>query len=1119
MPEDAPSYIQASSSSARMDTKEDLPAASSASDGVADLSKVREIYYPCFGNVDAMSYCEARMYGLSFRRLHDEWVVMGKPQIDTSHWPRMIGHRGLPTSPEDLVNAAEYYDRKLFSQVMLVAQGKPANRDRPLDDFVVSMVTVAAVINADFVTYRLVRDQPTVEEAIAQRTWHHHFTTFLQDSIRFFCIERRVCDRLGPHDCIIPLLFGQAHSMSLPTLLETFAYQVEIFQNLFPNFGEHISRCAEAQPQQPWTSPSGIASPYAGSTDTGPHQGLEPYDRTSSQDQTYSTEERRFQYEGEERSFRTDVDSNQQQNFGAKRRLIVAMVPGEVKQRNDTFAANIDSAIRCDVPLDKVVSLIDSKLSISTSTSASSASTPLSITTTVPIPAPHPGSEVSRRTSVPSSDSEWPKRRRGEASNSATEDGGADIDSSNLTLRPPLQSHASWSGGMPGRSTSEEHNTITPEEALAAHQGRAHNSSAYSYFSSLPTTPTELISPTSLIPAQEGHASTDRRTYRSNTGLIPLTSSSDPDSRKRTRAEQNREKMKAYHRRVMQQREALTSVLTDMSAHVGAIPMSSMRAGAGSLPGLIGGDGAASIRMMEVAPRDGTMSSFGRSTQEQTWSVSLRNKQKQESKARLRKREIDQVHELGLYANYATAILGRSSKSGPLATTGASSRLNDEAKSPSTSWRQLHAHQVAEADVHMSQAILRVFLRHRPTWIALISAEQRLATEVAKLSPKTEEVQSLQAEGKDADGTSTGKGIKALIDRLQMEERAGTLAISTAEATTSLPGGPLYDHQNQLARGNAGMYTSALITGGGADGTSRAAAAATQQFAGQGTFSQPGLMEGGTLILSPGASDYEVAVSPSGVTRAAGVDEGSDYFAQERRRHGSRYSGGSDPGSASVLAVPMATGYSAEQAGAQIGRMSQLGGYRSLDSAAGSGMAPSVLSSHTSYGYNTLYAGEGSQQRMGAQELERQSQRPMGAGMQPSQAASSMQEMQLRVSTPYDGRGYGQTMMHAAPGSRVDAAAALYHTQPLQAQPYEYQQHGSSQGGAQASGEQQHHQQRHHQQQQQQQQQHQQQAHGLQAPSPSMLQYRSGQPGTPQYPPRNPQQYPYNHQPGSYGGP
>ncbi|SPO31645.1 uncharacterized protein UTRI_06315_B [Ustilago trichophora] len=1106
MSEDGPSYIQASSSPARMDSKEDPTIASSASDGVADLSKVRKIYYPCFGKVDAMSYCEARMYGLGFRRLHDEWVVMGKPQIDTNHWPRMVGHRGLPTSPEDLVNVAEYYDQKLFSQVMLVAQGKPANRDRPLDDFVVSMVTVAAVINADFVTYRLVRDQPTVEEAIAQRTWHHHFTTFLQDSIRFFCIERRVCDRLGPHDCIIPLLFGQAHSMSLPTLLETFAYQVEIFQNLFPNFGEHISRCAEAQPQQPWTAPSGIPSPYAGSTEIGPDQGLSHYDRASSQDQTYSTDEQRTQFEGGGRSFSsTEGGSSQQQAFGPNRRLTVAVVPGEVKQRNDTFAATIDSAIRCDVPLDKVVSLIDSKLSISTSTSASSASTPLSTTTTAPIAAPHPSSGVSSRTSVPSSDSEWPKRWRGETSNSATEDRGADIDSTNLTLRPPLQSGASWSGGIPGRSNSEEHNTNTPEEALAAHQDRAHSISAYSYFSSLPTTPTELISPTSLIPAQEGHPYTDRRTYRSNTGLIPMTSSSDPDSRKRSRAEQNREKMKAYHRRVMQQREALTSVLTDMSAHVGAIPVSSIRAGTGSLLGLMGGDATAAIGTLEGAQGAGAMSSFGRSTQEPNWSVSLRNKQKQESKARLRKREIDQVHELGLYANYAMDILTRSPESDSTATRGAQNRPNNEANGSSTPWRQLQAHQMAEADAHMSQAILRVFLRHRPTWIALISAEQRLSTEVAKLSPRTEEVQSLQAEGRDADDSSTEKGIKALIDRIQMEERAGTLAISTAEARAPLAGGSLYDHQNQLARENAVMGKAGSMMGGGGGGTSRSAsaAAAAQQLAGQGAYNRPGFMEGGTLILSPGASELGAAVSPSGVTSPMGVDEGSDYFAQERRRYGGRFSGGSDTGSASVLSMPMGSGYNMEQAGAQLARMSQPGAHRGAGSAAGSGMPPSVLSSHASYGYNTIYAGDGSQQRLEAQGAERQGPAPMGGGMPPTQAAPLMQGMQLPVSTPYDGRGYGQTVMYSTAGSRVDADTALYHTQPLQGHSYG---HGSSQSGGQASGEQQH------------QHQQQQQGHGLQAPSPSILQYRSGQPASPQYSPLNQQQHPYNEQQGPYSG-
>ena len=125
-------------------------------------------------------------------------------------------------------------------------------------------------------------------------------------------------------------------------------------------------------------------------------------------------------------------------------------------------------------------------------------------------------------------------------------------------------------------------------------------------------------------------------------------------------------------------------------------------------------------------------------------------------------------------------------------------------------------------------------------------------------------------------------------------------------------------------------------------------------------------------------------------------------------------------------------------------------------------------------------------------EMERQAQATMG-GMQPGQATSSMQGMQLRVSTPYDTRAFAPSMVPAAAASRVEAAPALYHTQPLQTHPYAYS--SSGQQGAEDA----------------------QQVHGLQAPplpssSSSMLQYRTSQPASPPYP-----QNAYG-QPGPYGG-
>lgn len=489
------------------------------------------------------------------------------------------------------------------------------------------------------------------------------------------------------------------------------------------------------------------------------------------------------------------------------------------------------------------MTLIEWKLSISTSSSVSTASTPLSVTTSTPAQGTQQSSLGSSRTGGSSSDAGWPIRRRGEASDLSTDEGGADIEATNLTLRPPLHSHASWSGAIPGRSTSEEYSTITPEEGLAVPAGRAHSNSAYSYFSSLPTTPTELIPPSALVPGSEGaHAYTDRRSFRSSTGVLLLTSStSDAESRKRTRAEQNREKMKAYHRRVMQQREALTSVLSDMSAHVGTIPMASVRARAGSM---LGSDARESS------------SSIGRSTQEPSWSVSLRNKQKQESKARLRKREIDQVHELGLYANYASATLARCSSGAASSSTG-SEDYRDEQGSSATAWRQLHAQQVAEADVHMSQAIARVFMRHRPNWIALISAEQRLAGEVAKLSPGTQEERSAHGMGGGGDtgsDTLAGKGIKALIDRIQMDERAGVLATPMGHSAPMLPRLSMYDQQNQLAQGSGGMGSPGSAIG--VMGGEALRSTPGQLSAGSSGYDQTGLAGAGPLVVSPGTTEY-----------------------------------------------------------------------------------------------------------------------------------------------------------------------------------------------------------------------------------------------------------------------
>lgn len=615
---------------------------------------------------------------------------------------------------------------------------------------------------------------------------------------------------------------------------------------------------------------------------------------------------------------------------------------------------------------------------------------------------------------------------------------------------------------------------------MAAPEGRSHSNSAYSYFSSLPTTPTELLSPHGVIGTQQdaSHPYVDRRAYRSGSGMLTMTSSTDSEMRKRTRAEQNREKMKAYHRRVMQQREALSSILMDMNAHVGASPVQSMRTTGGMLGSLMG---EASSMGNAEGLSGGTASSIGRSAQEPSWSVSLRNKQKQESKARLRKREIDQVYELRLYANYASAILTRAA-GGSSSTDSGYSRNSDgtsrSGEEQSTPWRQLNAQQAGDADVHMSHAILRVFLRHRQSWIALISAEQRLASEVAKMSPRTEEEMPLG----DAAGSAShasGKGIKALIERVQMEERAGTLSIPMREPMSVLSGASVYDAPGQLSHGGAGMGASRSTMSGVGAGAQRGGP--SPQYLGAGSYHQGGMMEAGGMALSPGGSEYGGMVSPSGVTRPMAGEEG-DYFSQEARRFAGRYSGGSDQDS--VLSAQMTAGYSPEYAGGQLSRsMAQAGAHRSGGSS--SAMTPSVLSPTAQgggYGYHSTYASEGMQQRMDAQEMQRQGHVAM-SGMQQGQLGSSMQGIQLRVSTPYDDRGYAQPIMQDTPSSRFEQAPAPFHALPMQAQLYSYS-NAQSQGAPQSQGQMQlrgnqstpqaypsHHQHQHHQHQQQQSQQ------------------------------------------------
>ncbi|ETS60432.1 hypothetical protein PaG_05644 [Moesziomyces aphidis] len=978
--DDTQNHLFSSASSTRRSSEKrsasSKPNSRSRTSSDTDISSIGGVHYPCFGKVDLASYIAARTYGLNFRRLHDEWVVLGRPAINTRHWPVLPGHRGLPASPDDFVAAAEHYEGKIFSQVALDMTGKPADRNRPLDDFIISMVVTAAIVNADFLVHRMVRDEILREEAMVQHVWHRYFTTFLHDAVRHFAHERTVCDRLGTHNCVVPLLYGQACAMTLPTLIQTFDYQVQIFQNLFPNFGDHVNRCAASQPSQR-LDVDVIIKEYITKVEGSTRQAMAVGRSASTSGQAGSSGNTQSPYAGT-----IHPEEDPQAEAGPSRpRLAVTVVPDEVKGRPDLFVSDIDSAIRCDVPLEQVLKVIDSSMTVSAPSSA--ASTPPPLTAMTSIRAPYHSSSVSSRASFPSSDADWPLRRHADLSDSAVEEGDADIDSANLMLRPPLQGQAQWPVGISRRSTSEEHNAITPDEAMAATQTRTHSNSVYSYFSSLPATPTELLSPDGVVSSQEGAQSyMDRRPYRSNSGLLASTSAAlESDTRKRTRAEQNREKMKAYHRRVMQQREALTTVLAEMSAHVGTIPMLSTRTNAAGLLGLFSGEASSSVGG-DGASGSASASSVGRSAPESSWSLSLRNKQKQESKARLRKREIDQVYELSLYANYANATLSRPGAAGTSTSPGSrggsgAPGTGDVQGGMSTAWRQLETAQMAEADAQMTHAILRVFLRHRPSWIALISAEQRLASEVAKLSPRTEDGAGAMDGGSAGDGSpgsGAGKGIKALIDRVQMEERAGTMSMLSLESA------------HMLSRG---MMSGAGVNQPGPllDASGR------PRYASQGSYGASVLLDAGAVVLSPGR-EYGATASPSGVTRPMGGEEGADYFSQERRALGGRQGD-------SAAGTQRASG-------------------------SGHGAMSGMLPAQSGFGYG-FYAGEA--------QVRANAQSPMGgmAAMSPPPLPT-----QSRMSMSYDGRGgYGATTTTT---SRMEQSPGLYHAQSMPMQPYPYAQ-------------------------------------------------------------------------------
>lgn len=1050
MSEDGANYFQTSEDSTERTRAEGSQASSDAAykftRGTGPvMPAIGMIRYPCCGNVEPKSYVHSRIHDFSFRRLHDEWVALGKPRINTEHWPRMAGHHGLPSSPEDLIKVAEYYDRKLFSQVLLDSQGKPADRVRPLDDFLVSMITTAAVVHSDFVVYRLRCAQPSLEEAALHGTWHRHFSNFMHNFVRFLCDERKACDHLGPHNCILPLLFGQASSMSLPTLLRTFDYQVQLFQNLFPNFGEHISRCAATQASQPW-----MPSPrYTGGHPRGDALN-QAHDKSPEQRHDVTTHGQRYNNDEKGQPLVIESDDVQQRGLGPRGQRYVAHMPTEMQQRVSLLAA--ESAFHREVPPETEVSLIDSGGASSTSTSTSSASTPLPATTNTSAYALQSDTGVSSTSFLPISEASLSAQRQISSLDLARADGGEDPTPSNLSLRPPQVLQGRWPGVSEG-SPSEEYAMTTLEEGMSTPQDRA---STYSYFSSLPTTPSELLSPTPVRTTQQDpHAKTDRRTHRSNTGLFPMTSfSSDPESRKRTRAEQNREKMKAYHKRVMQQREALTNILTDMSAHVGPIPLSWTNTRTASQLADRKGESHFSTDMAGGNLESAFTSPIERGTQEPIWSATLRNKQKQESKARLRKREIVQVQELGLYATYAHAALPRPAEPNSSVAAGGSdfqgtdaTRAENDQSRPDTSWWQIHTQVGAGEELYKPHATLRVFLRHRPNWIALISAEQRLASEVAKLSLNTEEGQ-LAAEGAKAKDNAPGalenKRVKALLDQIQIREMEGTLDSSLIEPPAALVGPSASAQASHFVGEDAGIRP--LASSVELSGVKASRMSLQQRSPTQTRHFQTGSMGATGSILPPAGSDFGAAAPPADAMRPMHGDERADYFSREPRRHGGRIAGSSEP-EASLLSMHMPSAYAAEQASAQFAQLTPTGAPPIAGSA--SAIPPSVVPPNLGYKSEAVYSDvEGAQRHRGSPEKLWHAHDSM-VGMQQGQPSSSMPELQLHMSTPFTGRDYGQTLLQDATIKPLQQAAGAYPSQSLQHHAYHNYDHARSQASGQ----------------------------------------------------------------------
>ncbi|PWY97880.1 hypothetical protein BCV70DRAFT_202374 [Testicularia cyperi] len=400
-----------------------------------------------------------------------------------------------------------------------------------------------------------------------------------------------------------------------------------------------------------------------------------------------------------------------------------------------------------------------------------------------------------------------------------TTDTSAEIPSGQLTIRPPLHTSASWSEAWDRSAGSDAPPSITPDDLPTATHGRAAGSSESSSYFGESQTPTQssMLSPTQMFTSPfDPHG--DARLLGSSAIVSSAavsvlhrdssSSGSQTDGRRhKSRAEQNREKMKAYHRRVMQQREALTTILAELVSQIGPLPPSSLatRAGHSAMLSQDFPDTYGTLHGSGGWTDPGPSASSSRGSSDAGWTVSLRNRQKQESKARLRKREIDQVFELGLYADYANAGLVRGARNDEI---HGSSLGHLRATGGVAAWSNQGVYDSMETSPQMTEAILRIFRRHRSSWTALISAEQRLAGEVVKLQhgDSGDSAMSDMAEAARLNGGR--KTIKALVEHLQLEERSRNHARFARDGTTMG-----YEAAPSAARALSGTTNFAITSG------------------------------------------------------------------------------------------------------------------------------------------------------------------------------------------------------------------------------------------------------------------------------------------------------------------